>query len=405
MRILYITNCYSKPDAPNVGAAARHYYTIERFLTEGFKVDCITSESSTIDQSTSCSIEPISKDSKVSCDFNLYKISSRKMKKSTFLSRLLYYVSFFINGFMKLRKLNTDYEYIIASVPTVFIGYLGLYKKGISKSKLILDVRDLWTDSLKGSKYGNNKILVFISYLMESYLYKKADLIICTTSSQANIVRTMTKNKVPVDVVMNGFDLELLDDKKYETDIPDIILRIRNKYKYIVLFTGKHSEYTDLDNLLNSSKFLDDDYAFLLVGGGYLKNSLLRRVEDENIKNVYFHEPVSKEKILNFMHNSDILMISYSDSDAWSKVIPNKLFDYLYWNKIVIATVCEGEITKNLQLADSNNIIIPPAQPQLLAENINKLKVFDAKNNRNYLMKKLTRTVQLDKFVFLIKEI
>ncbi|EZP75249.1 glycosyl transferase group 1 protein [Parageobacillus genomosp. 1] len=74
----------------------------------------------------------------------------------------------------------------MSSLP-IFIGLAGIIAKKKYKSKLILDVRDLWPESLKGVNVFNNKLIISIFKLLERKLYEQPNHIIINSLGFLNI--------------------------------------------------------------------------------------------------------------------------------------------------------------------------------------------------------------------------
>ena len=151
--------------------------------------------------------------------------------------------------------------------------------------------------------------------------------------------------------------------------------------------------------LAAAKELKQDGLAFLLVGGGYAKEELVARAKKDNLTNVFFHEPVPKKEIGSFLANADMFFISYSRADVWEKVLPNKLFDYMYWNRPIIASVVPGEITRDL--AESRaGIAVRPGDPDAIVDAVRQcLRNIPWKvNSRAYLLEHFDR--QLGKQLF-----
>jgi glycosyltransferase involved in cell wall biosynthesis len=173
------------------------------------------------------------------------------------------------------------------------------------------------------------------------------------------------------------------------------------------LFAGKHSRYTELGNLIDAARELEkNNFALVLLGGGYTKEGLQKKVKAEGIGNVFFHAPVPKTQVASFEAGADIFFVNYSPEQAWAKVLPNKIFDYMYWNKPIIGTVVPGEITGILEESGAG-IGVPPGAPEALAEAVRN---FLSENNspincREFLFAHFDRKKTVEKFVGMIEDI
>lgn len=395
--ILYLSNCYSHPNDVNVGAAPRHFYNVRALRESGYKVEIITSSQNTI---TGESLNTHTQNLE-----GVHYADASPMKNKSLFSRLKYYLSHFISGISARKSLENEPQIILASMPTIFIGLQALILAKIYRCKIILDVRDLWTDSLSATKIGKFKSIIAINYFIERHIYKKADSIFCTTKPQCQEVQEMLKSKLkPIEYLPNGFDIELLKNDCVRVEEME---ELKKKYKKILLFAGKHSDYTDLNSVLNSSKSLEQlSIGVVLLGGGYLKESLIQRAQKEGLKNIHFLGPVSKDEVLSYMEYADIFLINYSKSDAWRKVLPNKLFDYLYFNKPIVAAVCKGEITKIIDESGAGVSCEPQDNSSLVCAVQKVVNESDKyTTGREYLMKNFDRRVLTRKLVEIVERV
>lgn len=224
----------------------------------------------------------------------------------------------------------------------------------------MLDVRDMWAESLSTTSLAKIPGFIKFNLFLEKFLFNRADLIICTSRAQVRTVKEMTKGQIPVSFVPNGIDPDL---KSLDSNVNPMIKDIKAEFDYIVMFAGKHSNYTALESVLPAAeKLAAEKVAFLFVGGGYTKKRLIECSAEMALSNVFFHDQVSKKDLSSFLAGADIFLINYSNSEAWEKVLPNKLFDYLYWNKPIIASVVEGEITATVREAGAG-VCISPENP------------------------------------------
>lgn len=337
-RCLYLTNCYALPNQVSVGAATRHYYHVQALAQKGTHVDVVTSSVSTISgERLEFGEEHPS--------IRVKDILVQTIGKDTIISRMTYHLRYFLKSLSVSLEVGRP-DMVVASMPTLLIGWLGYVVSRCRNSIFVIDVRDLWTDSLATTGLARIPLFLKANAFIEKFLYARADMIYCTSKAQVDVVQEMVRGKVRVLFVPNGVDPVVTED----VDVHPFIQDIRRRYAWVGLFAGKHAKYTDLDTLVSAAKELRaDGFALVLLGGGYTKDDLKRRVRAEQIENVFFHDPVPKSEVAGFEAGADFFFINYSPEKAWGRVLPNKTFDYMFWNKPVIAAVVQGEITRVLE--------------------------------------------------------
>lgn len=60
------------------------------------------------------------------------------------------YIEVALRFILAICKDKEKYDYVFVSTPSIFVAVTGMFAKKRMKAKLILDVRDLWPESLIG---------------------------------------------------------------------------------------------------------------------------------------------------------------------------------------------------------------------------------------------------------------
>lgn len=373
----------------SVGSATRHYYHVKILAAAGMDVEVVTASRSTISGS-----QILRHKYQQHVNINLVPVGT--VSSDNIFSRIKYHAQFFFRSLRRIIRTRKP-TLVIASIPSLLIGWQGYLAARLCRAKFLIDVRDLWSDSLATTNLAHLPLFLPLNRLLERVLYQKADLIICTSESQAETIRRMLSKQVPVHFVPNGLDPEI---RITSSQTHPLIHKIKQKYDWIGLYAGKHSQYACLETLISAAKELaKDKFAFLFVGGGYAKAELLNRAKKEELKNVFFHDPVPKKEISSFLMGADMFFINYSRAQAWRNVLPNKVFDYMYWNCPIIAAVVPGEITRVLSESGAG-VGVPPENPEAIVKAVRQyLKNKSWKiNSRDYLLLNFDRHKTTIKF-------
>jgi glycosyltransferase involved in cell wall biosynthesis len=114
--------------------------------------------------------------------------------------------------------------------------------------------------------------------------------------------------------------------------------------KFIIGYAGGMGEANALDYLLAAAKLVaDQPIALVLVGDGPNKQSMIERVVNEKLNNVYFMPSIGKLEIPSFLQACDALYIGWNKLPIYRfGICPNKLFDYMLAKKPVIHSVTAG---------------------------------------------------------------
>lgn len=331
-----------------------------------------------------------------------------KKSKSIFF-RLLNYFSFvFTSLIIGIRKTG-KYDYILVESPPLFLGisaYLLCKWKG---AKLIFNVSDLWPESAEKLGLVTNKMLLKTATVLEEFLYKKSVLI---TAQTQGIVQNI-KNRFPAKNVYwlpNGVDLDY-----YNPDNVNSLWRSENDFEnddILFLYAGIIGHAQGLEIIINAAKKLVDCYRvkFVIVGDGPVKAELLELAENAALKNVFFFDAVSKEKMPIIVKACDMALVPLKKLPLFEGAIPSKIFENLAMKKPILLGV-EGE-AKVLFIDEGNcGLAFEPENDKALAEIISEIyngkhKLSELGNNgRNYVSKKFNRNTIAHQFHQTLQEL
>jgi len=240
-----------------------------------------------------------------------------------FLKRTIDYISFAVSSFIAGLFVRTDI--IVATSPQFFTALSGRTLSFWTKAPWVMEVRDLWPESIKTVGAMNDNLFIRYFEWQEKRCYKSARKIICVTDS---FKKEIIKKGIAADkiqVVKNGANLVL-----YQPMEPDqaLIESLNLKGKIILGYVGTHGLAHKLDFLMECAKKLKDTkYHFLFIGSGAEKEKLLKKKNLENITNVTMLDSVSKKEIKNYLSLLDISLINLKRDELFKTVIPSKIFE------------------------------------------------------------------------------
>jgi glycosyltransferase involved in cell wall biosynthesis len=167
------------------------------------------------------------------------------------------------------------------------------------------------------------------------YLYRRAARIVYFSQGFSGQLAEFGGDPEKAVWVPHGVDFELMPEPQPAPR--DRIFRV----KYI----GAHNQWNSLDPVLNAAKHLQGrgvkDIEFRFVGDGVQKASLRARVEAEGIRNVFFDDPMPKNRIADALYDADAFILN-NHVDGVSKrwMSFNKLYEYLSARRPVIFASC-----------------------------------------------------------------
>ncbi|KKI89240.1 hypothetical protein WQ54_27145 [Bacillus sp. SA1-12] len=317
MKIVYITQHFP----PEIGAAQGRAYDMSKNLSIlGHDLLVLTSFPNSSSTNKLFKKETIN-------DLKVYRSFRIKDTKTSSIRRLANYLSFMISStFSGLLAKKPDIIY--ATSPQLFQGVTGYLLSRIHRAKFVFEVRDLWVDFAELLGQFNNKKLLNLARKLETFLYKKADLIVVVTNGYKSRLIEQGIPEQKIIVIPNGVDPSSI--KPYKKD-PAIKKEYGIEDKFLVLYTGNIGAAQGLQTVIAAAEQLKDDPSvfFLFIGEGVEKAALKQQAEVSQLKNILFLDSKKKDELTAFYHAADIGIVSLKKHPLFEITIPSKVFDYM----------------------------------------------------------------------------
>jgi glycosyltransferase involved in cell wall biosynthesis len=258
------------------------------------------------------------------------------------------YMVFFREAVKLLQGRQVDLVY--ASSSKLFTGFLGAVVARWKKAPLYLDIRDIFTDTIKDVMSGHPLIrpVHAVMRVIERWTIRQA--------THLNVISGGFKpyfayRKGPVTEFTNGIDdlfLSLPPSKPRQNGVRTI------------LYAGNMGEGQGLEKIVpEAAERLGDAVRFRLIGSGGTRAKLEQAVAVRNLTNVSIEDPMPRAELVQAYIEADYLFLHLNDYDAFRKVLPSKIFEYAATDKPVIAGVA-GHAADFLRKNVSNLILFDP---------------------------------------------
>lgn len=227
----------------------------------------------------------------------------------------------FIDYEHELKALAVDQKYdiyVAHDLPALPIAH---YASTIMNAKLVYDSHEFFTGqiALKGSRK------TFFEEL-EHQLIHDVDLMFTVNSDIANLFYNEYK-LLNIKVLYNSIE-QVSDIKKVNLHH---MLGI-SETKKILLYQGGFLEDRNLEVLVESSKYLDENNILVMLGYSFLEDKLKNLAKKLGLLNnkVYFMERVAQKELLNYTAGATMGVIPYPDIDLNTRFCtPNKMFEFI----------------------------------------------------------------------------
>ena len=238
-----------------------------------------------------------------------------------FIKRIIDFISFSVTSF--IAGLFQKCDVIVATSPQFFTALSGRTLHFFKRRPWIMEVRDLWPDSIKA--VGAMKESPVLKYFSkeELWCYKSACKIVVVTNS---FKREISNKGIPaekISVVKNGANTDLF---KPRAKSPELLKKLGLEGRRVLGYVGTLGMAHKIDFLIDCVKELDD-YALMILGNGAERDNIKQKIESEGLKNIVLIDSVPKEQVPEYIALQDAALVNLRKSPLFTTVIPSKIFE------------------------------------------------------------------------------
>jgi glycosyltransferase involved in cell wall biosynthesis len=238
----------------------------------------------------------------------------------------------FISFSLTVRKLilKKNWDIVVATSSRLMTASLGAWVAKRTNSKLYLDIRDLFTDTMDNILAKKPlRILMPLFYVLEKWTFNSANKLNVVSAGFLDHFKRITPNLSP-SVYTNGVD-EIFLKKDFSTN--------RTKLKPLILYIGNIGDGQGLHKIIPKAANELKDIQFRLIGDGGARNLLINNHLFKLQNNIEVLNPVLRNELINEYQNADILFLHLNDYKAFHRVLPSKIFEYAATGKPILAGV------------------------------------------------------------------
>lgn len=341
---------------PEIGSAANRMKNIFNHLVDhGYDVYILTTQPSYPN-------EKMYKDEKYWNDERLNNVLDNRVirlamrhekQKKSMSSRLYYYIEFMLKVHYFVKHTEKYFDLIYVTSPNIFAPWGTLFlQRDITTNKTILEIRDLWPDSVSALDKMNIDVLMPMLRLMEKRMYRNAKKIVVNNMSFIPHIQKYVKNK----------DFLFLPNA-----INDEELNLRpKKAAFSVVYTGNlgfaqdNKQLEEIAVALNKNKI-----PFNAIVYGIHANDFRRFVDEQQLEYVNVFETLPKSECLSFTSEHHVALSILKQSEVFMNVLPGKVIDALCMEVPVVtnlggftqALIQNYEVGSNIESASTEELV------------------------------------------------
>jgi lipopolysaccharide/colanic/teichoic acid biosynthesis glycosyltransferase len=313
------------------------------------------------------------------------------------LGRILNYVSFAFSCAILGPCLIKRPDVVYCYQPPATVALAALAFRFLRGVPFVLDIQDLWPDTLQATGMVNSPFLLRATGLWCRWINALADRVVVLSPG---FKKRLEERGVPshkIRVIYNWAD----DNHFAPNQAPPLVTD-----KFSVVFAGTMGKAQALDSVLDSALLLKDkapEIQIIFIGGGIEREALVRRANEMALTNVVFLERRPISAMSEILNAADVLLVHLKSDPLFEITIPSKIQAYLATGKPILVAV-PGDASQLVERAGAG-ISCRPEDPAALAEAIlslsktPKAKLIEMGNNgREFYKQNLSRSVGAEKF-------
>ena len=323
MKIIYLHQYFNTPEMPG---STRSYEMAIRMIQAGHDVEIITSNRQKYFKQKTEIYEGI----------KVHWIPVPYNNHMNFRLRVYAFLKFSLLSTIKALQLKGDI--IFATSTPLTIAIPGLIASKLKNRKLIFEVRDLWPDIPIAIGFLKNRLLIFLSKLLEKTTYKNSDLIVALSPGMKSGILEKGISQSKVIVIPNSCDNELFEKKANPSEKLKDFFSTNEKVLLYAGTIGKANGLSYLVKMASALQAIRSSVKILVIGEGAEKKELISLASEKDLLNkyIFFMNPVSKKEMVFAFQKASFCSSIFIDLKELRANSANKFFDALAASKPIL---------------------------------------------------------------------
>lgn len=290
------------------------------------------------------------------------------------LGRAANYISFFLTAAVYLGFGARRADIVYAYHPPLTVGLAAAFAKLFRRTPTIVDVQDMWPDTLAATgMIGNRRVLKLIGAMCR-WLYRRMTHIVVLSPGFKRLLieRGVPENRI--SVIPNWSD-----EAAVARSVGAISDAMAKPGRFRVVFAGNMGRAQALGTVIDAAEKLAGSHPkveFIMLGGGLEVADLRAAASARSLGNVTFLPPVPMAAVGAYLQAADALLVHLRDDPLFAITIPSKTQAYLAAGKPIIMGVA-GDAA-DMIAASGSGIVVPPEDAGALADAVQQLAEMDA---------------------------
>ena len=291
------------------------------------------------------------------------------------VKRMLNFTTYFVSALWASLRLPKA-DVVIATSPQIFCGYAGVWYKRLRRVPLVIEIRDIWPESMFAVGAKVPRIGIWALERIEKAMYRCCDRLVTVGEGYRLRLAEKGVSEEKMSVVMNGTDLEVYSPQEKNAEL---LKKYGLEGKFVVSYIGTVGMACGLEVVLEAAEILTQRHrgtelgkaVFVIVGDGAYREKLEAEAKKRRLDNVVFTGRQPKSSMPDWVSSSDASLVHLKKTELFTTVMPSKIFESAGCKRPIIMGV-DGFAKKLVMDADAG-LDMTPESAASLVECVKKL--------------------------------
>jgi glycosyltransferase involved in cell wall biosynthesis len=369
MRILFLSHYFP----PEVNApASRTYEHCRRWVAAGHEVTVVTCAPNCPSGLVFDGYRNAWQSEETVDGIHVVRVWTLVAANQGFLLRIVNFLSYMLRAALYAAT-APRFDLVVATSPQFFCGWAGVFASVLRRRPLVLEIRDLWPDSIVAVGAMRRSRLIRCLEWLERRLYAAAHHIITVGEDYRAGLVSKGVPAEKISVVSNGVDLE-------QFIAVGNSVAVRREFglqgKFVCAYLGTVGMAHGLEVVLEAARLARErgrhDLAFWIVGDGAERARLEAAAKARKLDNVIFSGMLPKARMPEVISACDCCLVHLRAAELFSTVLPSKIFEFMALNVPIIMGVRGG--ARQIVLEAGAGVAMEPDQPKSLLDAIDQIQ-------------------------------
>jgi glycosyltransferase involved in cell wall biosynthesis len=290
------------------------------------------------------------------------------------VKRMFNFVSYFLKALLAALRMPKP-DVVIATSPQIFCGYAGVWYKRLRHVPLVIEIRDIWPESMGAVGANIPKLAYWGLELIEKAMYRKCDRLVTVGQGYYDRLAEKGVPKDKMSIVMNGTDLAVYSPREKNAEL---LKKYGLEGKFVVSYIGTVGMACGLEVVLDAAEIISrkerkdrKEVVFVIVGDGAHREKLEAEAKKRGLSNVVFTGRQPKSSMPDWVSSSDANLVHLKKTELFTTVMPSKIFESAGCKRPIIMGV-DG-FAKKLVMDAKAGLDMTPESADSLVECVNRL--------------------------------